>query len=92
MVLKDRLFFGVPAERRAPRSPASDLEGRVASALADDGEVDASDVTVTASGDAVALAGTVTRPEEIGRCSQIALRVEGVRRVRNVIGVWGSKM
>lgn len=101
MVLKDRRFFGAPAEHRAPRAPAehraprspdAELEAQVACALADDGEVDASDVAVTASGDEITLSGTVTRTEEIGRCSRIALRVDGVGSVRNVIGVWGSKM
>ncbi|WP_249691007.1 BON domain-containing protein [Stappia sp. WLB 29] len=92
MVHKDRRFFGEPPEFLSDPSPAAELEAQVASALANDGTVDASDVMVTADHGGITLAGTVASTEEIARCSQIALEVGGVRRVRNIIGVWGAKI
>ena len=92
MAHKDRRFFGKPAEFLSERTAAANLEVQVASALASDGKVDASDVVVTADHGGVTLAGTVASTQEIARCSQIALEVGGVRHVRNIIGIWGSKM
>lgn len=92
MVHKDRRFFGKAPEFLPERPAAAELEAEVASALANDGTVDASDVTVTVDHGGVTLAGTVASAQEITRCSQIASGIAGVRHVRNIIGVWGSKM
>ncbi|WP_067336061.1 BON domain-containing protein [Stappia indica] len=92
MVQKDRRFFGDPPEFLSQCSASAQLEAEVASALANDGTVDASDVVVTADHGGVTLAGTVASTQEIARCSQIALEIAGVRHVRNIIGVWGSKI
>ncbi|QGZ34626.1 BON domain-containing protein [Stappia indica] len=92
MVQKDRRFFGEAPEFLSERAAAAEMEHQVASALANDGTVDASDVTVTADHGGITLAGTVASTQEIARCSQIALEIGGVRHVRNIIGIWGSKM
>lgn len=92
MVQKDRRFFGKPPEFLSQRSASTELEAEVASALANDGTVDASDVVVTADHGGVTLAGTVASAQEITRCSQLARGIPGVRHVRNIIGVWGSKI
>jgi Predicted periplasmic or secreted lipoprotein len=90
MVLKERRFYGLRPDDAVLHPYAASLEARVAAALADSAEVDAADVTVTADGSQITLSGRVSREEEIGRCSQIALRIDGVVTVRNLIGLWAD--
>lgn len=91
MVLKDRRFFGEPPQDEVLLSPDARIEADVASALANNREVDAVDVTVNARNGEVTLAGSVALPEEIARCEEIARQANGVVSVRNLIGVWASE-
>lgn len=85
MTFKDRRYFGQPPIDEDIASYDARLEADVASALANDAEVDAADVTVTVSDGQVTLAGWVGRPEEIARCTEVALRVPGVAAIHNLV-------
>ncbi|CDZ25915.1 BON domain-containing protein [Neorhizobium galegae] len=85
MVFKHQHFHETPPEVEAEFPPSATLEGAVSDALASAGGVDASDVTVTASGSEVTLSGTVQLESEVARAEEVALGVAGVATVRNEI-------
>lgn len=85
MTFKDRRYFGQPPIDEEIATVDARLEADVASALANDAEADAADVTVTATNGQVTLAGQVGRQEEVIRCAEIALRVPGVAAVHNLV-------
>ncbi|MCD2173555.1 BON domain-containing protein [Rhizobium sp. C4] len=69
----------------------ADLEMHVADLLATSGSVDASGVKVIAKGNRIHLAGHVHSLEEVERCKEIALSVEGVASVESDIGLQGNE-
>lgn len=81
MVFKPQRFFGEKPEVEIEFSDREPLETAVARLLAVSDGVDASDISVTATGSAVFLSGGVTWPEEIDRAVEIALSVPGVEKV-----------
>ena len=85
MVRKHQQFHDTlpQVENEFPASAA--LEGAVSDALASAGGLDATDVTVTADGTTVTLAGTVFQLEEVVRAEGVARSVPGVTDVRNSI-------
>lgn len=85
MVFKHQHFHETPPEVEAEFPPSATLEGAVSDALASTGGVDASDVTVTASGSEITLSGTVQLETEVARAEEVALSVAGVTDVRNEI-------
>ncbi|CDZ36345.1 BON domain-containing protein [Neorhizobium galegae] len=85
MVFKHQHFHETPPEVEAEFPPSATLEGAVSDALASAGGVDASDVTVTASGSEITLSGTVQLESEVARAEEVALGVAGVATVRNEI-------
>lgn len=85
MVFKHQHFHETPPEVETEFPPSATLEGMVSDALASAGGVDASDVTVTASGSEITLGGTVQLESEIVRAEEVARSVAGVSRVRNEI-------
>ncbi|MBP2557596.1 osmotically-inducible protein OsmY [Neorhizobium galegae] len=85
MVFKHQHFHETPPEVEAEFPPSATLEGAVADALASAGGVDASDVTVTASGSEITLSGTVQLETEVARAKEVALSIPGVTDVRNEI-------
>ncbi|WP_117192233.1 BON domain-containing protein [Rhizobium terrae] len=85
MVFKHQHFHETPPEVEAEFPARATLEGAVSDALASAGGVDASDVTVTAKGGEVTLAGMVQVPEEIDRAEEVARGVAGVTSVRNEV-------
>ncbi|MFB9949450.1 BON domain-containing protein [Rhizobium puerariae] len=85
MVFKHQNFHETPAEVEAEFPPGAMLESAVSDALASAGGIDASDVTVTAQGGEVTLAGVVQVPEEITRAAEVARGVPGVTAVRSKI-------
>lgn len=89
MVFKHQHFHETPPEVEAEFPPSATLEGAVSDALASAGGIDASDVTVTAHGATVTLAGTVLQEREIARAGEVARGVAGVTDVRNAISAKG---
>ncbi|EUB97908.1 transport-associated protein [Rhizobium sp. CF080] len=89
MVFKHQHFHETPPEVEAEFPPSATLEGAVSDALASTGGVDASDVTVTASGSEITLGGTVQLETEVARAEEVALSVAGVTDVRNEIRFTG---
>lgn len=85
MTFKDRRYFGQPPIDEEIVTDDARLEAEVASALANDAEADAADVTVTVKDGQVTLAGQVGRQEEVARCTEIALRVRGVAAIHNLV-------
>lgn len=83
MVFKHQHFHETPPEVEAEFPPSATLEGAVSDALASAGGIDASDVTVTASGSTITLAGTVLQESELARAEEVARSVAGVTAVRN---------
>ena len=83
MVFKHQHFHETPAEVEVEFPPRATLEGAVSDALASAGGVDASDVTVVASGSEITLTGTVLLEREIARAEEVARGVVGVTDVRN---------
>ncbi|MEN3147635.1 BON domain-containing protein [Neorhizobium sp. IRAMC:178] len=83
MVFKHQHFHETPPEVEAEFPPSATLEGAVSDALASAGGVDASDVTVTASGSEITLSGTVQLESEVARAEEVTLGVAGVATVRN---------
>lgn len=81
MVFKPQRFFGEKPEVDIEFSDREPLETAVARLLAVSDGVDASDISVTASGGTVFLSGGVTWPEEIDRAVEIVLSVPGVGKV-----------
>lgn len=89
MVFKHQQFYETPPEIEVEFPGRAVLEAAVSDALASSGGIDASDVSVTASGSTITLAGVVLRHEEVTRAEEIARSVEGVTDVRNDITVTG---
>jgi osmotically-inducible protein OsmY len=89
MVFKHQHFHETPPEVEAEFPPSATLEGAVSDALASAGGIDASDVTVTASGSTITLAGTVLQESELARAEEVARSVAGVTAVRNEMGAKG---
>ncbi|MET3615030.1 osmotically-inducible protein OsmY [Rhizobium aquaticum] len=87
MVHKPRRNHDTLAEVEVLHPVEAGLETLVASLLATSGSVDASGVTVTALGRRIRLAGYVHSIEEIERCTEIALSLNGVEAVDNDIGL-----
>jgi osmotically-inducible protein OsmY len=85
MVFKHQHFHETNPEVEAEFPPSATLEGAVSDALASAGGVDASDVTVTASGSKITLSGTVQLETEVARAEEVALSIAGVTDVRNEI-------
>lgn len=85
MVHKPRKNHDTLAEVEVLHPVQAGLETLVANLLATAGSVDASAVTVTAEGGRIHLSGYVQSPEEVTRCSEIALSLNGVAEVDNQI-------
>jgi hypothetical protein len=90
MVFKHQTFHEAPPEIEVEFPPEATLEGAVSDALASAGGIDASDVTVTASGSSITLRGVVLRQEEVVRAQEVAGSVAGVQEIRNEISVAGD--
>lgn len=89
MVFKPQTFYGEPASPEIdPHSDAA-LEARVAAALAQAGDIDATNVAVTAVGSRIVLSGTVALQTEAGIAEDIASRVSGVGGVENLLAAVG---
>lgn len=84
MIFKKRTFYGDEPERQAAEHPA-ELERRVAHLLAVTAGLDAADVTVTAKGNTIVLAGFVATAAEASRAEAAARTVQGVAEVINRI-------
>lgn len=89
MVFKHQQFYEAPPEIEVEFPARATLESAVSDALASSGGIDASDVTVTANGSTITLAGAVLRLEEVTRAEEVARGVEGVTKVRNEIAATG---
>ncbi|WP_180901403.1 BON domain-containing protein [Martelella soudanensis] len=85
MVLKKATFYGDPVEATEDWNPDARKEDAIASELASSGLVDATEVHVTVKGEEARLTGEVYLREEIAVAGNIALSVEGIKRVRNAI-------
>lgn len=85
MVLKEATFHGERPEIEEEFVNHATLEIAVADALAAAGNIDASEVEVTAQTDEIVLSGTVSTVEQIERATHVALAVAGVKDVRNRI-------
>ncbi|MGV0910032.1 BON domain-containing protein [Martelella sp. FOR1707] len=85
MVLKKAAFYGEPVEDTEEWNPDARREDEIASELASSGLLDASEVHVTVKGEEARLTGEVYMREEIAVAGNIALSVEGIKRVRNAI-------
>ena len=90
MVHKPRRNHDTLAEVEVLHPVEAGLETLIANLLATSGAVDASGVTVTAEGRRIHLSGYVYSPEEIERCTEIALSLNGVEAVENDIGLQRS--
>jgi len=87
MVHKPRRNHDTLAEVEVEHPVEAGLETLVANLLATAGSVDASGVNVTAEGRRIYLSGYVQTPDEIERCTEIALTLNGVETVENNIGL-----
>ncbi|RWX79258.1 BON domain-containing protein [Neorhizobium lilium] len=83
MVYKHQHFHETTPEVETEFPPAAVLEGAVSDALASAGGIDATDVTVTATGSVITLAGSVLQTAEITRAEEVTRSVPGVTEVRN---------
>jgi osmotically-inducible protein OsmY len=83
MVYKHPHFHETKPEVETEFPPAAALEGAVSDALASAGGIDASDVSVTATGTVITLAGSVLQEAEIARAEDVARNVPGVTEVRS---------
>ncbi len=81
MVFKPQRFFGEKPVVDTEIGNREPLETAVARLLAVSEGVDASDISVTATGSMVFLSGGVTWAEEIDRAVEVALSVPGVEKV-----------
>ena len=84
MIFKKRTFYGDEPERQVADHPA-ELERRVAHLLAVTPGLDAADITVTAKGNTIVLAGFVATEGEVFRAEEAAKQVQGVAEVINRI-------
>ena len=89
MVFKHQQFYEAPPEIEFEFPGRASLESAVSDALASSGGIDASDVTVTANGSSITLAGAVLRQEEVARAEEVARSIDGVTEVRNDLTVTG---
>ncbi len=80
MVFKPPTFHGKEFEPENPRTRAG-LEEQVANALAEAGNVDATDVQVTLVKDTIVLTGTVLNDAERQAAIEIAASFDRVRQV-----------
>ncbi len=87
MVLKPATFNGEEPEIEVENPNHATLEVRVAEALAVSGGISASDVIVTAEGDAIVLRGAVATADEVERAAEVARSVPGVASVTNHIAI-----
>lgn len=83
MVYKHQHFHETNPEVEVEYPPAAALEGAVSDALAAAGGIDATDVSVTATGSVITLSGDVLQEWEVRRAEEVALSVPGVTEVRN---------
>ncbi|TDK39573.1 BON domain-containing protein [Rhizobium deserti] len=83
MVRKHQHFHDTLPQVENEFPPSAALEGAVSDALASAGGLDATDVTVTADGSTITLAGNVFQLEEVARAEEVARSVSGVTEVRN---------
>ncbi|MEI3851832.1 MULTISPECIES: BON domain-containing protein [Ensifer] len=88
MIFKKRTFYGDEPERQATDHPA-ELERRVAHFLAVAPGLDAADLTVTAKGSTIILAGFVATAAEVARAEEAARHMQGVAEVINRIEIAG---
>lgn len=91
MVFKHQQFYETRPEIEVEFPPQAVLEGLVSDALATSGGIDASDVTVTATGAVITLAGAVQRQEEVARAGEVARSIAGVGEVKNEIRITGTE-
>jgi osmotically-inducible protein OsmY len=85
MITKHPHFHETVPEVETEFPPAAVIEAAVSDALASAGGIDASDVTVTATGTVITLAGTVLQEAEIARAVDVASNVAGVTEIRNAL-------
>jgi len=85
MVFKEATFHGRQPEIETEFVNHAALEIAAADALASAGDIDASDVQVTADDNDIVLTGTVSTVGEIERAAAIVRSVRGVHDVRNRI-------
>jgi osmotically-inducible protein OsmY len=90
MVFKPQTFHESDPAVEHEFPPEATAETDVAAALATAGGLDASNVTVTAKGAQITLAGTVFRPGEVARAEEVTLSVPGVTVVVNLIRAQGA--
>lgn len=90
MIFKKRTFYGGEPERQDADHPA-ELERHVAHFLAVAPGLDAADVTVTAKGNTIILAGFVATKAEVARAEEAAKHMQGVAEVINRIETVGVK-
>ncbi len=83
MVTKHPHFHETLPEVETEFPPAAVIEASVSDALASAGGIDASDVTVTATGSVITLAGSVLQEAEIARAVDVAQSVAGVTEVHS---------
>jgi osmotically-inducible protein OsmY len=84
MVFKPQTFHGQTPEIDKPAGFGG-VEAKVADALARAGDLDATEVGVTETDGEIVLDGVVLYPEEAEIAGDIASRVAGPTRVRNLI-------
>jgi osmotically-inducible protein OsmY len=90
MVFKTQTFHEIDPTVEQEFPPKATVETDVAAALASAGGLDATNVTATAKGSQITLAGTVLRPGEVSRAEEVALSVPGVVSVVNRIRAQGA--
>lgn len=83
MVFKPQTFHEIPPQAEIDHPTDAALEADVAAALGRAGLVDASRVSVTASGAIVTLHGLVGSQAEVEAAAEVAARVDGVEGVDN---------
>lgn len=87
MVFKPQTFHELPPQSELDDPTDARLEAEVADAIARSAALDASRITVTASGATIALSGYVGSREEIDMAVETAARIEGVSHVESSLGV-----
>ncbi|ATN32997.1 hypothetical protein ACO34A_04175 [Rhizobium sp. ACO-34A] len=81
MVFKPPRFHEEIPEIEIENPDQEPLESAVARALAIAQGVDASDITVTATGNTIMLSGNLLWSDEVDRAIEVAMSVPGVERV-----------
>ncbi|PZU84376.1 MAG: transporter [Shinella sp.] len=87
MVFKPPRFHEEIPEIESENPDHEPLESAVARALAIAQGVDASDITVTATGNTITLSGNLFWSDEVDRAIEVAMSVPGVERVNVSIKV-----